>query len=99
MSINKRLTAVMDGTTGGTIEVIPDYKGVQVSVSGRTTGILTITGQAYGGEAAEPVVDGTIDLGAGQYTRWIENVSFESLTLAPDATGNDFTVTVTQWPH
>ena len=91
----------LDGTTGGTIGAVlglsPDYKFNQVSISGRTTGTITVTAKTEGGQATEPFSTPlTISLGTGEFTVFPIG-GFTSLTFTPDAPGDDFVVTINQW--
>ena len=90
---------VLDGTTGGTIEVNPELKSIQVAVSGRTTGVIGVTGKSTGGHADEDFTPNmNINVASGVYTQKVEGFSMESLTFTPSAAGDDFTVTICQWP-
>lgn len=90
-------TATLDGTAGGTITVLPEMKVSQITISGRTSGTITITGVAKGGDSDESISGGSLDLSA-ERTLVVSGYSMESFTLTPDAAGDDFTVTVSQWP-
>lgn len=103
MSINQVREKLMTGGVADTINVLPDYKRIQISISGRTSGIITITGTADGGEGPEPIEDKdgtqiTIDLSV-RYTVIIDGAAMTQLTMTPDVAGDDYTVKISQWPH
>jgi hypothetical protein len=87
----------LDGTTGGTINVRPDLKVSQITIAGRATGTITITGTAKGGDIAEAVSGGSLDL-SSERTLIVDGYAMESFTIVPDSAGDDFTVTISQWP-
>ena len=87
----------VDGTNGGIVPVSPDLPKIQISVAGRTSGTLTITGKSKGSdvyEAFQPAL--TINL-ANERTAVIDGYSLDSLSVAVSAGGSDFDVTVSQW--
>lgn len=99
MSINKTpRPTVLDGTTGGTVTVDPNYKGLQFSISGRAVDNVAVTVKAAGSdvfqEFATPVV---MDLTSNRVER-VDGFAVDELKFIPDAAGDDFTVTITQWP-
>ena len=96
--IIKRKAIVIDGTTGGDIDILDEYRVVQIAISGRTTGLVTITGRALGSdvdESFQPAIE--LDL-AIERTEVIEGFSLESLRFSISPAGADYTVKVTQWP-
>jgi len=99
MSINEQPKPVLlDGTTGGTITINPESKGLQFAISGRATGNIAVTVKANGSDVFEefdPVL--LLDL-ATQRTAKVERFSVSELKFVPSVAGGDFTVTVTQWP-
>ena len=87
----------LDGTNGGIVPVNHDLPKIQISVAGRTSGTLTITGKSKGSdvyEAFQPAL--TINL-ANERTAVIDGYSLESLSVAVSAGGSDFDVTISQW--
>jgi len=98
MSIVIRNKAILlDGTTGGTVAVLPDYKSIQIAIAGRLTGVITVTATTLGAEGPEGFAPAfLIDL-SKEYTGKIEGYVIESLTFTPDVAGDDFAVTVSQW--
>jgi hypothetical protein len=92
----------LDGTTGGTIGEVnglnSSFKSMQVALKGRITGKITVTGKAKGAHATEPFGPPLIlNLANGEFTVFPVG-AFESLTFTPDVTGDDFSVTIMQWP-
>ena len=73
MSIVIRNKAILlDGTTGGTVAVLPDYKSIQIAIAGRLTGVITVTATTLGAEGPEGFAPAfLIDL-AKEYTGKIE---------------------------
>lgn len=60
MSIVIRNKAILlDGTTGGTVAVLPDYKSIQIAIAGRLTGVITVTATTLG-EQLELIVQDNI---------------------------------------
>ena len=87
----------LDGTTGGNVPVSRDLPTTQISVAGRTSGTLTITGKSAGSdvfEAFQPAL--TLDLST-ERTATISDFSLSELNFAVSAGGADFDVTVSQW--
>jgi hypothetical protein len=96
--IIKRKAIVIDGTTGGDISVLDEYRVVQIAISGRTTGLVTVTSRALGSDVFEsfsPELE--LDL-AIERTEVIEGFSLESLRFSISPAGADYTVKITQWP-
>lgn len=91
----------MDGTAGGSFLEVDgldqDLKFIQLSISGRTTGVITVTAKSDGGHAVEPFSVGLdINLAAGEYTVFPEG-AFTELVLTPSIAGDDFVATLNQW--
>ena len=87
----------LDGTSGGIVPISPDLPKIQIAVSGRTSGTLTITGKSKGSdvyEAFQPAL--TVDLST-ERTAVIDGYSLESLSVSVSAGGSDFDVTISQW--
>jgi hypothetical protein len=96
--IIKRKAIVIDGTTGGDISVLDEYRVVQIAISGRTTGLVTVTSRALGSdvyESFQPAIE--LDL-AIERTEVIEGFSLESLRFSISPAGADYSVKITQWP-
>ena len=100
MGINQQPKPVlMDGTTGGTIDINSDLKGVQFAISGRAVGTIAVTVKTNGSDVFEEFTPAlAMDLSTNR-TYTSEFTSIEQLSFVPSAAGDDFTVTVTQWPN
>jgi len=67
MSIVIRNKAILlDGTTGGTVAVLPDYKSIQIAIAGRLTGVITVTATTLG-EQLELIVQDNISTGLTKF--------------------------------
>ena len=89
---------LLDGTTGGQISVIPEYHVIQIVISGRATGTITISGKSLGSdifEAFQPAL--TINL-AVERTAIIDGNSLSDLNFSVNTAGDDFNAIITQWP-
>lgn len=90
-------TKTLDGTNGGEVPVSRDLPNIQMSISGRATGTLTVTGKSNGSDAFEAFLSPlTIDLSAVR-TVILEPTSLVSLSFTVSAPGPDFGVTISQW--
>ena len=93
-----KIIKTISGTTGGEIQIDPENKVIQVAISGRSTGLVTVKAVSYGSDLIEdfspPVV---IDLTSGDRTEIIEGYSLQSLEFSSNS-GDDYQVTITQWP-
>lgn len=97
MLIRTKVSETLDGTSGGTLSVKPEFKTMQISITGRTSGTITVTAKSLGGQAAEAFQPAlTINL-ANEYTAIVEGYALESLTFVPSASGADFDVSIYQW--
>ena len=90
---------VMDGTVGGTITINPELKGTQFAISGRATGNITVTAMSNGSDVFEAFVPAVVVDLANERTYKVTGYSISQLQFVPDVAGDDFTVTVTQWPN
>ena len=90
---------VLDGTTGGDVVVDPNQKGLQFSIAGRATGIISVTVKGFGSDVFtefSPVID--LDLSVDRTVK-VDGFAASELKFTPDTAGGDFTVTIAQWPH
>ena len=98
-SSDNETQAVLDGTTGGEVEITANFNRKQIAIAGRTTGGVAVTAKSRGGEGFEPFDPPlVIDLTQG-YTVITPESVLESLKFVPDASGPDFTVTIIQGPY
>ena len=99
MNINRKQDPItVDGVTGGVVTLDDDYKSTQLTFSGRSTGILYITGKAIGAEDFEqfnPPI--TLDLSQGQFTAYPYG-ALDQVKIMPSEAGPDVTLTINQWP-
>ena len=89
---------VLDGTTGGELAVDPNQKGLQFAISGRATGIISVTVKGFGSDVFEeftPAID--LDLSIDRTVK-VEGFAASELKFTPNTAGGDFTVTIAQWP-
>jgi len=87
----------VDGTAGGEVPVYYDLPKTQITVSGRATGTLTITGKSSGSdvfEAFQPAL--TLDLSV-ERTALVEGYILQAINIDVSVGGDDFDVTITQW--
>lgn len=88
---------LLDGTVGGTVKVKTGFHFCQIAISGRNSGVVTLMTQALGSDVFEHLDPPMTFNLANERTHIIPNAAHESLHLAPDVPGDDFTVTITQW--
>lgn len=103
MSINLQFAKLIDGDAGGTITasdgLSPDLKAVQFAISGRATGTIAVKvkprGSDFFQEFETPIA---LDLTVDRVAR-INYFAIDELEFTPSENGDDFTVTIVQWPN
>jgi len=97
MNIENKVV-VIDGTTGGEITVLKEFHVIQLAVSGRATGLVTVKAKGLGSDVFESFSpELQLDL-AIERTSVIEGYSIEALRFDVLPVGANYSVTITQWP-